>query len=209
MIKKQQKWIAVLVVCTFLWLMHISTMPVAAATGPEQISSANSEQAPNFIEEEGGRGSKAKGKSALPIILIGVGLLTITALVVVLVVLKNYNIVGNWDIRVVSITYPGWDDNWIMTCTGNKKNGTFMDSQGDGGTYSVDGKNIAYIKYNNVSLTLTGQFDDKNRISGTYTWTYYNEIGTWTGSRNGAAAMPKSPSKFKEKKDREMLSKSK
>ncbi|MBN2400073.1 MAG: hypothetical protein JXI33_07005 [Candidatus Aminicenantes bacterium] len=208
MIKKQQKWIALFVALTFIWLMQLSTMPVAAANGPEQIGAANSEQAPNFIEEEGGSMSGAKGKSALPFILIGVGLLTITAVVLVLVVLKNYNIVGTWDISFISITYPGDDLYWDMTFTGTKKSGTFVDSDGLSGTYSISGKNIAYIKYNTISITMTGQFDNKNKISGTYTWTYWDEIGTWSGIRIGSGAVtPRTPSKSKEKKSRELLSK--
>jgi hypothetical protein len=208
MIKKQQKWIAVLVVCAFIWLLQVSTMPVAAADGPERISSAGNEQAPNFIEEDGPSGHKAKKKSPLPFILIGVGLITITAVVLILVVLKSYNIVGDWAFQLTSITYPGDNPAWDMTFYGDKKSGTFMDSDGYSGIYTIDGKNITQIKYDSISITFTGKFDGKDKISGNYTWTFYGEVGTWTGSRIGSsAAMPKSPSQFKEKKDREMLAK--
>jgi hypothetical protein len=208
MIKKQQKWISWLVVLTFIWLLQVTTMPVAAANGPERISSAGNEQAPNFIEEDAPSRGKAKGKSMLPFILIGVAALATVTVVLLLVVLKSYNIVGEWSFQLTSITYPGDNPAWNMTFYGDKKSGTFMDSDGYDGTYSVDGKNITSIRYNDISLSFTGKFDGKDKISGNYTWTFYSEIGTWTGSRIGtSAAMPKSPSQFKEKKDREMLSK--
>jgi hypothetical protein len=206
MIKKQQKWIALLVVCTFIWLMQVSTMPVAAAGTTEQISSASAEQGPDYYESVSNKAAPAKKKSPLPFILIGVGLLTVTAVVLILVVMKNYNIVGNWNFNLVSITYPGDTFSWTMTFYGSKKSGTFMDSDGEGGTYAISGKNITNIRYDNISLSFTGKFDGKDKISGSYTWTYYDEVGTWTGNRGGAATMPGSLSKFREKKNREILS---
>jgi hypothetical protein len=50
MINKQQKWIALLVVVTFIWLLQVSTMPMAAAGTTEQISAANAEPGPDFVE---------------------------------------------------------------------------------------------------------------------------------------------------------------
>ncbi|TFG75545.1 MAG: hypothetical protein E4H23_10635, partial [Chrysiogenales bacterium] len=81
MIKKQQKWIAVLVTLTFMWLLQVSTMPVAAASAVEQIGSANTEKAPSFIEEEGDSSYQPKKKSALPLIL---GVVAVGALAAVL-----------------------------------------------------------------------------------------------------------------------------
>jgi len=208
MIKKQQRWIAMLVVCTFIWLMQVSTMPVAAAGTTAQVSSAGTESAPGFIEEDAPRAHKAKGKSPLPFILIGIGVLALTiSVVLVLKALNNYNLVGDWDFQLYSTTYPGDNPSWSMTFYGDKKSGTFVDSDGFEGTYSVDGKNITRIAYDDISLSFTGKFDGKDAISGNYTWAYYGEVGTWTGSRFGSTyAMPKSPSQFKEKKDREIRS---
>jgi hypothetical protein len=53
MIKKQQKWIALLVTLAFVWLLQVSTMPVAAANAPEQTGSASAEQGPDFVEAVG------------------------------------------------------------------------------------------------------------------------------------------------------------
>ena len=96
MIKKQQKWIAVLVTLTFVWLLQVSTMPALAADSAEQISSANAEQGPRFIEEEEGGGYKAKKSSALPIILIGVGVAAVAAVLFLVVLKTKYDITGEW-----------------------------------------------------------------------------------------------------------------
>ena len=89
MTNKQQKWIALLVVCAFLWLMQVSFMPVAAAGTTEKISSPSTEQGPNFHEAVSHRATKAKKKSILPWILIGAGVLTVTAVVLILVLKKG------------------------------------------------------------------------------------------------------------------------
>ncbi len=91
MIKNQQKWIALLVVCTFVWLMQISVMPVAAAGTTEQVSSARTEQEPDYLESVSHKPNQAKKKSMLPFILIGAGLLAVTTAVVLLLLLKKDN----------------------------------------------------------------------------------------------------------------------
>ena len=79
-----------------MWLLQVSTMPVAAASAPEQIGSANAEQAPRFIEEEGDGGYQAKKKSILPIILIGVGVVAVAAVLFLVVLKTKYDIIGSW-----------------------------------------------------------------------------------------------------------------
>ena len=96
MIKKQQKWIALLVTLTFMGLLQVSTMPMTAANAPEQISSANSEQAPNFIEEEGDSSYQSKKKSIMPVILIGVGVAAVAAVLFLVVLKTKYDITGAW-----------------------------------------------------------------------------------------------------------------
>jgi hypothetical protein len=67
MIKKQQKWIALMVVVTFIWLLQVSTLPLAAANAAERVSAANTEQGPDFVEAVGHSASPAKKKSILPL----------------------------------------------------------------------------------------------------------------------------------------------
>jgi hypothetical protein len=89
MIKKQQRWIALLVVCTFMWLMQVSSMPVAAADKTEQVSSLCTNQGPDYFEAVNHRNAPAKKKSILPWILIGVGLLAVTTVILILVASKG------------------------------------------------------------------------------------------------------------------------
>ena len=133
MIKKQQKWIALLVTLTFMWLLQVSTMPLVAANAPEQISSANAEQAPSYIEEEGASGYQAKKKSILPIILIGVGIVAVAAVLFLVVLKTKYDIMGTWDFAYIS-TSPAHTWTWTLVFTGDKKSGVFVDAGDTGPT---------------------------------------------------------------------------
>ena len=191
MIKKQQKWIALLVTLTFLWLLQASTMPVAAANSSEQIASVNAEQAPGFIEEEGDSTYQPKKKSALPLIL-GVVAVGALAAVLVLVVFKTkYDIVGTWDFNFTSVS-PAHTWNWSLLFQGDKKSGTFVDEFNDKGTYKVDNKDVT-IEYNEWSIKITGKFDSKDKMSGSATFEGLTIGGkdvtsaTWIATRQAAA----------------------
>jgi hypothetical protein len=196
MIKKQQKWIAVLVTLTFMWLLQVSTMPVAAAGTTEQISSASAEQGPRYIEEAGGSRAKAKKKSPLPYILIGVGLVTVTAVVLFLFVLKGYDITGEW--LMTRGTSPRY-----LTFSGDKKAGSVridFDTWGssaygtDSGTYTVDGKAVIFSQYwpsnpNSYEYNYVGNFTGKDTMSGTFTMSKGGpDSGSWSATRNSATA---------------------
>ncbi|MCX6557272.1 MAG: hypothetical protein NTW95_07590 [Candidatus Aminicenantes bacterium] len=183
MIKKQQKWIAWLVVFTFVWLLQISTMPMAAANAPEKISSANSDQGPRYIEEEGrGAGSAAK-KSIVPIILIGVGVVAVAAVLILVVFKSDYNIVGEWRYSWKDDGDTTWvESNQPVVFSGDKSSGT-LTIWSIPGTYTVNGKNVVftidYLDFGpNDYYTHTGTFVSKNKITGT--WIY--EDGGWTGT---------------------------
>jgi hypothetical protein len=209
MIKKQQKWISLLVTLTFVWLLQVSTMPLAAANTTEQIGSANAEQAPRFIEEEGDSGYQVKKKSILPIILIGVGVVALAAVLFLVVLKTKYDIVGTWDFAYVS-TSPAHTWTWTLVFTGDKKSGTFNDS-GDTGTYTVNGKDVT-IKYNapyDISIAINGaKFDSKDTMSGTAIFTGITIGGldinnaTWTARRAGTTATIAKPLTSVEKKVR-------
>jgi hypothetical protein len=192
MIKKQQKWIALLVTLTFIWLLQISTMPVAAANGPERISSANAEQGPRFIEEEGNSGYQAKKKSILPIILIGVGVVVVAAVLFLVVLRTTYDITGTWNIAFSATnTIKNWS--WTLTFTGDKKKGTFSNSSAGPGTYTVSGKNVSFT-FDNWKISSTGTFSNKDTMSGTTTVKDVAIDGvtvtaaTWTATRTATTA---------------------
>jgi hypothetical protein len=194
MIKKQQKWIALLVVCTFMWLMQVSTMPVAAAGTTEQISSAGAEQGPDYYEAVSQKAAPAKKKSMLPMILIGVGLLAVTAAVLFLVVLKNYNIVGSWSGPMSNPTPQTWTGTLVFS--GEKKTGTVLYSDpwytNRSGNYTVDGKNVSFtvLVVAGQNVEFTGTFVSKNKMSGT--WKNLaaptTVFGPWEMTRAGSSA---------------------
>jgi hypothetical protein len=183
MIKKQQKWIALLVVFTFVWLLQISTMPMAAVTAPEKISSANSEQGPRFIEEEGSGANPAAKKSIVPILLIGVGIIAVAAVLILVVFKSDYNIVGEWLYSWKDDGDANWvDSNQPVVFSGDKSSGT-LTIWSIPGTYTVNGKNVVftidYLDFGpNDYYTHTGTFVSNNKITGT--WIY--EDGGWTGT---------------------------
>jgi hypothetical protein len=202
MIKKQQKWIALLVTCTFIWLLQVSTMPVAAAGAPEQISAANVEQAPDFIEEEDDGGYQAKKSSILPIILIGVGVAAAAAVLFLVVLKTKYDITGEWRLtRVGGFTYTRY-----LTFSGDKKTGTVRidfdtwgSSEPDTGTYTVDGKAVSFNQYwasnHTYEYNYVGNFTDKDTMSGTFTMSMGGpDSGTWTATRRAAATIAPEPS---------------
>ena len=185
MIKKQQKWIAVLVTLTFMWLLQASTMPVAAASTTEQIASANAEQAPGFIEEEGDVSSPAKKKSILPIILIGVGVAAVAAVLFLVVLKTKYDIMGTW---TVSYKWTGGTSGTTnMVFIGDRKSGDVKMLNVKFGTYTVDGKKVTWTVSFIVTATYVGEFTDKTHMSGTMTNTL-NASGTWTAVQTAAAA---------------------
>ena len=174
MIKKQQKWIALLVTLTFLWLLQASTMPVAAAGATEQIAAASAEQAPGFIEQEGASGYQAKKKSILPVILIGLGVVAVAAVLILVVFKTKYDPVGTWS-GPMSNQVP---QNWTTTIVfaGDKKTGTVLYKDpwysNQPGTYTVGtggAKNITFIvTISGQTITFTGAFETKDIMSGTW-----------------------------------------
>ncbi len=186
MIKKQQRWIALIVTLTFMWLLQVSSMPLRAAGGNEQMSSASAEQGPDYYEAIAQKVAPAKKKSILPLILIGVGVVTVTAVVLFLFVLKNYDITGSW---IFVFTGTGESNATItITFTGDKKSGTFSMAglPNSGGTYAVDGKKVTMAPTNFPGIQISGEFTGKDAMSGTLL--DEGELANWTATRSGTAA---------------------
>ncbi len=189
MIKKQQKWIALLVTLTFIWLLQISAMPLTANEITEQISAAHAEQGPDYYEAVGQKTATAKKKSILPVVLIGVGLLGVTAAVLFLFVLNKYDITGTWDIV---FTYGMGTEEFTASFIGTKKSGTwsFVEDHIYNGTYTVDGKKFTTtIAASAMATQFFGEFTDKDTMSGT--WVIFGNTWNWTAKRHDAAASVK------------------
>lgn len=193
MIKRQSKWIALLVVVAFAWMTHLSVMPLAAAAAETAVAAGEGAE-PNFVEVADKAPAKAKPKSALPYILIGVGAVALA--VVLLVVLKKttYDITGSWTLQ--------WKENGetayhavSANFAGTKESGTVSGFYGDSGTYTVDGKNVRWVLSSyDANFVWTGQFDGKDTMSGTMTLPAEDLQGTWTATRGAPpTALPGQP----------------
>ena len=174
--KKQQKWIAVLVTLTFVWLMQVSTMPVAAAGATAQ---ASVEQGPDYYEAAGQKAAPAKKKSILPFVLIGVGVVAV-AVLVLMVSKTKYDITGTWDF----IFTTGVDHEFFtISFRGTRSSGdfSFLSAPAYFGSYTVNGKNVSMALPNYPTVQFNGAFTDKDTMSGT--WVNVGINTTWTATR--------------------------
>ena len=187
MIKKQQKRIALLVTLTFVWLLQVSAMPMAAADTEAQMSSARNDQGPRYIEEEDNSGNQVKKKSILPIVLIGVGVAAVAAVLFLVVLKTSYDIRGDWN---VSRTASGTTYAFTTKFIGEKASGTFDSIQSGTllhGTYTVDGKTVLWTFESGSEYS--GTFTSKDAMSGAYLKYDGVTTGTWTATRTAAATV--------------------
>jgi hypothetical protein len=186
MIKKQKKWIALFVALTFMWLLQVSTMPVAAAGTTEQVGSASAEQGPDFVEAVGHKVAPAPKKSILPIILIGVGVVAVAAVLILVVFKTTYDITGKWNF---SFTGP-YSTTATMTFTGTKTSGSFeyAGTPDLNGTYTVDGKNFTGVMPHATNVQFSGKFTDKDTMTGTWVDTTHSNTWNWTATRAATTA---------------------
>ncbi len=180
MIKKQQKWIALIVAVTFMWLLQVSNMPLNAAGSSEQASSANAEQGPDYFEAISQKAAPAKKKSILPLILIGVGVLGVTAALYFFVLKTNYDITGSWNFV---FTLGSTDIPFTFNFIGTKDSGTYSTTGNPAlaGTYTVDKKNVTMTVNGQSAIQFSGQFTDKNTMNGIYVES--SKSLTWKASR--------------------------
>lgn len=196
MMKKQKKWIALLVALTFVWLLQLSTMPVAAAGTPERIAAAGAEQEPAFVEQEKAAAFQAGKKSIVPMLLIGAGIVVVAAVLLLVVFKTDYDIVGEWRYSWKWEGASDWDEtNQKLVFSGDKKSGTLA-IWGYPGTYTVNGKNVTF-RFNyydngpNDYTVNTGTFDGKDKISGTWEKENNGYTGVFEAVRGSAAAAAK------------------
>jgi hypothetical protein len=173
MMKKQEKWIALLVALTFVWLLQVSTMPLAAANSAEQVGPANAEQGPGYVEAVGQKYVPASKKSILPYVLIGVGVIAVAAVLIFVVFKTNYDITGKW---TLNYQMPGYAlATYPLTCTGDKKAGTASTNL-TSGTYAVDVKKVTINLLQGTSRwEYIGEFTTKDHIEGDFKF-YENNV---------------------------------
>jgi hypothetical protein len=188
MIKKQQKWIALFVTLTFVWLLQVSTMPLTAAGKTETVSSASTEQRPDYVEAVGQKAAPTPKKNILPVVLIGVGVVALAAVLFLVVLKTKYDITGSWQY------YFKWDLSgavqhgpYPLTFSGSQSSGqlSFLDPAiAMTGTYTADNKNVSFtISSSGKPWSHTGSFENKDKMSGTFTYPSGTGNGTWYATR--------------------------
>ena len=81
MIKKQQKWIALFVAVTFIWLLQVSTMPAGRGRHDREGQFGQQRAGAGLLSRPlAGKYVPAQKKSILPYVLIGVGVVAVAAL---------------------------------------------------------------------------------------------------------------------------------
>lgn len=174
MIKKQQRWIALFVALTFIWLLQVSTMPISAAGTTEQANLASAEQGPDYYEAVAQKAAPAKKKSILPYVLIGVGVLAVSAALFFFVLKTNYDIVGTWSLTYIASGVGTYTYDTVFA--GTKKSGTATMAGSVSGVYTVDGKKVnCYVANIHQKWEFIGEFTSKTEMSGEFKY-YYDDI---------------------------------
>jgi hypothetical protein len=182
MIKKNQKWIALLVTLTFMWLLQVSGTPLPAAGSEAQVSAASAEQGPDFIEAVGHKVAPVKKKSMLPYILIGVGVVAVAAVLFLVVLKTNYDIVGTWSLTYTATGAGTFTYDTVFT--GTKTSGTMNMNNSVTGPYTVDGKNVScYVANTHQKWEFIGAFTTKTHMEGEFKYYWDNVLHPeWGGT---------------------------
>lgn len=142
---------------------------------------------PRVIEQP----TPKKAKKKFPVLLV-VGVVVVVAVLVVLLAGKKkddtpapevFDIRGDWTLWD---TVAG-DTLWAyFTFAGSLNSGTFVDHEGDTGTYTVNGRSVNF-HYDIYNITFTGNFENQNNMRGTYD----SILGTrgWRAARGIHGAM--------------------
>jgi len=188
MLKTMKKLLALFLVISLLSLGHLAAMP-GVGTADTAVAGPVEDEGQGLIEIEDDYGPARARKSSFTPILIGLLAAGAVAAVLFLVVLKEkYNIVGSWNLNF-RWTNSGSTGATVITFSGNKKSGSFQSSVYTG-TYTVNGKNVTWVY--SGGTTYTGNFTDKNSMSGTMV-DYNGNPGTWTATKQASTSSTAMP----------------
>lgn len=156
----------------------------SAADEQQEVLQEKEKEIKKVETDEPGVIVKKKKKKKFPVLLV-VGGVAVVALLVLLLTKKKkedkYDIRGNWriNVNVLGELFP-----LGIRFMGGEKIGTFIDNEGDGGTYQVDGKSVQF-RYNQYEISFTGSFTTKDQMNGAVNVVSdgNNVGGTWNGTR--------------------------
>jgi len=137
-----------------------------------------------------------KKKKKFPVLLVVGGAIVVGVILALALGGKDkkedvYDIRGDW---TVLINLEGTDIPFYMTFSGSINNGTFVDQDGDTGTYTVNGRSVNF-QYDFFTLSFNGSFSGQNSMSGTYD----SAVGTssWRATRGFSSAITYEAASFK------------
>lgn len=90
-----------------------------------------------------------------------------------------FDIRGQWHLTLDWSGYPS--ESWNITFSGGLTSGTYMDTNGHTGTYTVDGSNVNIDYTSSYSMRLVGSFSSQTEMSGDITEAVGS--GTWSASK--------------------------
>jgi hypothetical protein len=126
-----------------------------------------------------------KKKKKFPALLV-VGGIVVVAVVLALVLKKKdsstpevevFDIRGDW---TVIVNFLGTDIPFYINYSGSLTNGTFVDQDGDTGTYTVNNRTV-HFEYDYYVLSFDGSFTGQDTMNGNYETD--TTSGSWRGTR--------------------------
>ncbi len=138
-----------------------------------------------------------KKKKKFPTLLVVGGIVVVAVLAMLLLKKKKkedeYDIRGDW---TVNFNVAGNAGFFYMTFSGSKTSGSFVDNEGDTGTYSVNGSAVNF-GYNNYNISFSGNFGSQGSMSGSLQVEGTN--GSWNATRGFTGVLTTSLSGLKAK----------
>jgi len=176
----------------FSFKERVDKVKAKVMEGSEQVKPATVEKEnfdepkPEKTEPQVIQQPSVKKKKKFPILLVVGAAAVITILAVLLLKKKKsdeYDIRGSWGLN---ISFLGDNFSTGITYSGSISSGTFVDSDGDRGTYSVTGRTVSF-SYNAVAINFTGSFSTKDAMNGQVELEGFT--GSWTATRGAAGTM--------------------
>ena len=142
------------------------------------------EEKPPAEEKVIAQPAPAKKKKKFPVLLVVGGIAVVAVLIVALGGGKKsepeperFDIRGDW---TVVVNYLGADIPFYIAFSGSLTSGTFVDQDGDTGTYTVSG-NTVHFEYDYIAIWFDGRFENRDFMRGTYQAD--DVTGNWRANR--------------------------